>query len=119
MKIVNIVFGSLFVLSAILQYNDPDPFLWIVIYLYAGMICFLGYFGKLTKRTLVIGMVLFAFYAATLIPGFYTWLTGGNQGEIFGEMSANRMYVEETREFLGLVICLVIFGFNFYKIQKG
>ncbi|WP_370870431.1 transmembrane 220 family protein [Daejeonella sp.] len=45
MKIFNSIFLVLFVVSAGLQYNDPDPALWILIYLFCLYIpstCFLN-----------------------------------------------------------------------------
>ena len=38
MKKLNIIFAVVFALFAILQYNDPDPYLWIPIYGYAAII---------------------------------------------------------------------------------
>jgi hypothetical protein len=42
MKTFNYIFGAIFILFALLQINDPDPYLWIPIYGYASLICFLN-----------------------------------------------------------------------------
>jgi hypothetical protein len=39
MKTVNLILSILFVIFAALQYNDPDPFIWIPIYLFAAFLC--------------------------------------------------------------------------------
>ncbi|WP_395805537.1 transmembrane 220 family protein [Daejeonella sp.] len=45
MKIFNLVFCLLFIVSAGLQYNDPDPYLWITIYLIGALISFKAFQG--------------------------------------------------------------------------
>ncbi|WP_431198932.1 transmembrane 220 family protein [Mucilaginibacter sp. P25] len=42
MKIFNIIWVVLFVTFAGLQYNDPDPYLWMPIYLYCAWFCYLA-----------------------------------------------------------------------------
>jgi Transmembrane family 220, helix len=46
MKIFNILFCILFIISAALQYNDPDPYVWMPIYLYGAALCWLAFRGK-------------------------------------------------------------------------
>jgi len=40
--------AALFITSAIVQYNDPDPLLWIVIYSLAGIISILFALGRIS-----------------------------------------------------------------------
>ena len=51
MKIFNITFCILFVISAALQYNDPDPWLWIPLYLYGALLCWLASLPLIMLRT--------------------------------------------------------------------
>ncbi|MEY4919290.1 MAG: hypothetical protein RLZZ431_472, partial [Bacteroidota bacterium] len=46
MKFFNIFFCIVFILFAVVQYNDPDPFLWVPIYLYPALLCFLKFIQK-------------------------------------------------------------------------
>ena len=39
MKLFNYLFVLIFILFAAVQYNDPDPYLWIPIYIYVAFIC--------------------------------------------------------------------------------
>ena len=46
-KTIGFLFTILFIWSAYLQLNDPDPILWIVIYLVAALASLLFAFNKL------------------------------------------------------------------------
>ena len=50
MKIFNIFFCVVFILFAVVQYNDPDPYLWIPIYLYPALLCYLKFIQKPISR---------------------------------------------------------------------
>lgn len=103
MKIVSYVLAALFILVAALQYNDPDPAYWIVLYAGAGLVMLGKGLGRSSQfwTAIVIGAAL----AGILWTGhgFFDYLQSGNYGSIFGDMSGPA-FVEETREFLGLVI---------------
>ncbi|MDH5602994.1 MAG: hypothetical protein OEY51_03620, partial [Cyclobacteriaceae bacterium] len=53
------------------------------------------------------GTIIFAVLAATLVPGVIDYFNASNYGEIFSEMAKERLYVEESREFFGLLIAMV------------
>ncbi|MFM9911628.1 MAG: transmembrane 220 family protein, partial [Chitinophagaceae bacterium] len=57
MKLFNIIFASVFFLFAALQYNDPDPYIWIPIYLYAVVLCWYAFKGKYFPRAYLLGIV--------------------------------------------------------------
>ena len=46
MKILNVFFCIVFIIFAALQYNDPDPYVWIPIYLYTAALCALAVKNK-------------------------------------------------------------------------
>jgi hypothetical protein len=56
MKVFNILFFILFVLSAALQYNDPDPWLWMPIYLYGAVLCWLAFRGRYFPKAYIAGI---------------------------------------------------------------
>ncbi len=118
MKIFNSIFLVLFVVSAGLQYNDPDPALWILIYLFGALNCYfsireLNY--PLINQT---GIVLLFIYAMFLFfdkDGVLTWLTEHQAENIAGSMKASTPWIEETREFFGLTIILTVMSLNFFN----
>ncbi|MBK6933141.1 MAG: transmembrane 220 family protein [Saprospirales bacterium] len=104
MKIVNWLFAVLFALFAAVQYNDPDPLQWTV--LYAGVAVFyaLAALGRQRYRWAVWFWLAWALlWAGFLAPEFWNWLQMGAPS-IVGSMKAGTPYVEFTREFLGLSV---------------
>ena len=52
MKIFNFFFVIVFIVFAALQYNDPDPYIWVPLYLYAALLCWLATKKKFNKPVL-------------------------------------------------------------------
>ena len=105
-KIVSIILFLLFAAFAYLQLNDPDPTKWVIIYGVVAIICLLQVFNIESKKGNLMILVVLAIFSLIYIPGFYEWITTPNKDEIFGEMVYDKPYIEETREFLGLVIAM-------------
>jgi hypothetical protein len=121
MKIFNIVFIILFVLSAALQYNDPDPYLWIPIYLYGAFLCYQAYRKKYVPVLYIIGLVIYIGYAAYLFfdrQGVLNWANEHNAESITQTMKATKPWIEETREFGGLLILIVVLVINMLWLRK-
>jgi len=114
-KIINFILFFLLLLFAIVQLNDPDPFLWVFIYLTASILVFLSVFKNIPKiilRIVLIGLLLFAgFY----ISYFLDWLKVEKKEELFGKMIYDKPYLEGTREFLGL---LLTSGIIYYLLRQ-
>lgn len=107
MKFLNAFFVIIFLISAGLQYNDPDPLLWMGIYGYGALVCLLAIFGKDNKILHYVGILIFLAYALYLffIPdGVLSWLTEHGAENITGSMSNEKPWIEYTREFFGLLI---------------
>lgn len=99
-KIFSIVFAVLFGVSAYVQLNDPDPYLWIAAYLFAALVSVLFYFKKLNfKMTLGIA-IIYSIAALLSWPQIFEGVRIGG-GDI--------QNIEEGREALGLVLCVVVF----------
>lgn len=121
MKIFNAIFFVLFVVSAALQYNDPDPALWILIYLFGAMICFFAIRKRNYPRLTLAGIILLFIYACYLFfdkDGVLSWLTEHQAENIAGSMKASTPWIEETREFFGLLILITVLSINLYTLKK-
>ncbi|MCF8453085.1 MAG: transmembrane 220 family protein [Pedobacter sp.] len=121
MKIFNFIFLVLFVISAGLQYNDPDPALWILIYLFGAMICFFAIRKKNYPRLTLAGIILLFIYALYLFfdkDGVLSWLTEHKAENIAGSMKASSPWIEETREFFGLFILISVLLVNLLASKK-
>ena len=58
MRIINMAFIVVFVLSAALQYNDPDPYIWMPIYLYGAFLCFRAIQKNYNPMLYVAGLIV-------------------------------------------------------------
>ncbi|RNL53773.1 transmembrane 220 family protein [Pedobacter jejuensis] len=67
MKIFNLVFCILFVVSAALQYNDPDPYIWVPIYLFGAWLCYQAIIGKYHLKAYLVGIGIYVLYALYLL----------------------------------------------------
>jgi len=115
MKIFNIFFCIVFILFAALQYNDPDPYLWMPIYLYAAVLCALAAKNKFYPKAYWLGIAAYAAYATYKFfckDGVLDWIRIHNEQNIAETMKAETPWVEETREFFGLLILIVILFIN-------
>jgi len=122
MKIFNSIFLLLFVLSAVLQYNDPDPALWILIYLFGAMNCYFAIRKHQYPRLTLAGFILLLVYAVYLFfdkDGVLTWLIEHQAENIAGSMKASSPWIEETREFFGLMILISVLLINYWDLKRG
>ena len=121
MKILNVFFAVIFVVSAGLQYNDPDPLVWIAIYLYAAILCFFAARGKYYPNAYLLGMVVYLAYASYLFfdkDGVLSWANEHNAESLVTTMKAEKPWIEETREFGGLLILFVALLINYIHSRK-
>ncbi|MCF8406515.1 MAG: transmembrane 220 family protein [Chitinophagaceae bacterium] len=123
MKIFNIIFSIVFVLFAAVQYNDPDPYLWVPIYLYPALLCYLQFIQKpIHKMAYWAGFLLFGAYAIYKMfdtNGIIDWVQFHNASNIASTMKAETPWIEESREFFGLVIILIVLSINYFKENKS
>ncbi|MEM6643871.1 MAG: transmembrane 220 family protein [Bacteroidota bacterium] len=119
MKISNAILFFVFAAFAYLNLNDPDPWLWFAIYLAVSLICIFRVFG-FYRRKLVINMfIVLLIFSITLVPGFAEWLVQDDKSALFEEMTDDKPYVEETREFLGLILALLALVSQFIWRSKS
>lgn len=118
MKLTNALLALLFLVFAFVQYNDPDPWLWIAAY---GLIAilFIAQIFRRLSRPLVLGiLVIFSLWGLIFIPDFLDWLQMGAP-DIAAKMKATEPHIELVREFLGLVICLSALLFLLWQNRKS
>jgi hypothetical protein len=121
MRVFNGFFIALFVLFAVLQYNDPDPYVWIPIYLYAAFLCYRALQKMYDPVLYLIGFVLFGGYALYLFfdkTGVLSWANEHGAENIAQTMKATKPWIEETREFGGLAIILIVLLINFFWLRR-
>jgi hypothetical protein len=119
MKFFNIFFCIVFILFAVVQYNDPDPYLWVPIYMYPALLCFLKCIQKpISSIAYWAGFLVFGAYAIYKMfdtNGIIDWIQFHNASNIASTMKAEKPWIEESREFFGLLIILIVLGINYIK----
>jgi hypothetical protein len=109
MKIVNSILALLFLVFAFVQFNDPDPILWVIIYNNMAVLCVLAIFGLRYRIWIGASIVFYTIYAITLAGGAWEWMQSPDRSLLFDDIAKMQYpYIEETREFLGLIICIVV-----------
>jgi hypothetical protein len=121
MKAFNIFFIVIFILFAAVQYNDPDPYVWMPIYLYAAYLCYQAV-KKLYQPVLyVIGFIAYGAYALYLLfdkTGVLDWAREHHAENIAQTMKVTRPWIEETREFFGLIIVIIVLLINILWLKQ-
>ena len=116
MKYLSIFFALMFLVFAALQVNDPDPILWIVIYGIMAVVSVMAIFDSYNRKFLLGLAVLFMVYMIFLFPGVAQWLKHDDKRVLFDDgMKMQYLYIEESREFLGLLICLFVLAIYFFR----
>ena len=114
MKIVNLVLAAMFVVFASLQVNDPDPVVWILIYGAMAVTCVLAAFRRYYIPSYIVLFVIYIAYSFSSLPSVLRWLRSEDKAMLFDNVAKmQNLYIEESREYLGLMICVVVLIMNF------
>ena len=116
-KFVNLFFVLVFIACAGLQYNDPDPYIWVPIYLVAAAICWYGAKQIQVKGLSIGALVVYVSYALYLFftqDGALSWVTEHQAESLVQSMKATKPWIEQAREFGGLAIAVRLVSINMY-----
>jgi glucan phosphoethanolaminetransferase (alkaline phosphatase superfamily) len=106
--VVYIVFNSLFLvaypLSAAVQYNDPDPWSWVALYLAAALMCIAWFRKRLRRWYAPVLLLISLVWIGTLLPAVAGKVT---LPELFESLSMRTRSIEEAREIGGLLLVAI------------
>jgi len=106
-KNIYFVISGLFFLFAVVQWNDPDPLIWMIFYGVISLIYVLLALGKKFAFYLsVLMLIVSLLYMGLILPEIIKWIKDG-MPSIVQSMKATIPTIEYTREFLGLLLCLI------------
>jgi hypothetical protein len=117
--VLNVIFCLSFLVFAYLNLNDIDPWLWVPIYLSAAICCGLVVFGIYYPT---IYLLLTAFYLGYAIILFFSkdgvrdWIFKYKKPSLVATMQADKLYIEQTREFFGLLIISTALMINYFAV---
>ena len=114
----------IFILFAALQYNDPDPYIWVPVYLYSSVLCWLAFRSKFYPKAYWLGILVYTAYAVYKIfdqNGILDWINKHGAENIAETMKTEKPWIEESREFFGLLIliCVIIINLIYAKRKKA
>jgi hypothetical protein len=121
MKALNLFFIALFVVSAALQYNDPDPYVWMPVYLYGAFLCCQALRRIYQPVLYIAGLVVYISYALYLLfdgTGVLNWLFEHHAETIMQPMKTAKPWIEETREFFGLLLLILALCINMIAYNR-
>jgi hypothetical protein len=121
MKVINGIFCFLFIVFAALQYNDPDPYIWVPIYVYTAVLCWFAIKQRYYPKAYIAGIVVYAMYAVYKVfdaNGLLDWLNLHDAENLAETMKAEKPWIEESREFFGLLILIGVLVINYWVAIK-
>jgi len=105
MKIFALCGIVLFLLFTSVQFNDPDPYIWVPVYLFPAIMSYFVFRGKYFFYLLAIVSGFYLCYSlATFPPSFMAWVSDELNNE---SLSMKTPSMEVARESLGCMICFV------------
>ncbi len=109
----------MFMAFTYLQFNDPDPLTWILVYGTMVVVCTMAAFNNYKRNLILIQAGAYIIYAVILWPGVMDWLGSPDRSALFDDLAKMEFaYIEETREFIGLLICLAVLGLYWFKSSR-
>jgi len=119
MKVINFILVLLFLVFTSVQFNDPDPILWILIYGNMAVLSVLAIVRMRFVYWMIASLIFYLVYASLLIKGAWEWLQSPYRSLLFDDIAKMQYpYIEETREFLGLLICVAVLAFHLLSSRK-
>lgn len=119
MKILKITFAVLFFVFALVQLNDPDPLIWLIVYGAMVVISVMTVLRRYPVRVMTVMAAGYLILTVMHFDGFTDWLASPDRRLLFDDLAKMQYpYIEEAREFLGLLICLFVIIFYFYLAKR-
>lgn len=107
-NVVLLLLGLAMLVFGLLQLNDPDPAIWLGYYAVVAAACTVGAYRPMPALLFWLPVAASAVGAVLTLPGFVDWLLNRPASDLWAAMSADRVYIEHSREFLGLLIALTV-----------
>jgi hypothetical protein len=99
MRIFASLFAFLFLVGAIVQWNDPDPYLWIAAYVVASSLSVAALLGHVVILPNAVAAIVFGVWFVSIAASLL-----GAPSEAFTSFKMQAASHEEPREAVGLVL---------------
>ena len=115
--VLNAFFCLAFAAFAYVNLNDKDSWLWVSIYMVASICCGLAAFGKFFPIIYLVAIAFYLIYAIRLFfikDGVKDWIIKYRTPSLVESMQATKPYIEQAREFFGLLIISGALAINYF-----
>ena len=116
MKIIHYIISVIFLLFALVQYNDPDGLIWIPVYTMVSVIALAAGLNRPIKKIAMVLSIVLIIWIVTYIPDLISWFEKGAPN-IAGSMKAESPHIELMREMFGLILSLI--ASSYYTFRKA
>lgn len=119
MRVVKIVLSLMFLAFAAWQINDPDPILWIIVYGAMMVVSIMTIFERYPTGIMIVMAAGYLVLSIQYFDGFAEWLGSADRSLLFDDIAKmDHLYIEEAREFMGLLINIVALVLYFFLDWK-
>ena len=118
MKIINWILAMLWLVFVVVQFNDPDPIIWMLMYGLVVVVCAMAAMNKYSKPLILIGIAASLIWAATLFPAVVDYFLNHRSNEILEHMSPDKIFIEEARECFGLILAALVLIWKYFEAGK-
>ena len=119
MKAIAIISGVIFLVFTVVQFNDPDPLYWIFIYLLTAGFSFAAFFNRFYPKLMLLAIGMYLNAAFGLWAGVVEWFHSPDRNLLFDDIAKmQHIYIEEAREFLGLMMALAALIYFYFSASK-
>ena len=115
MKTLDYLLAVIFILFAAVQYNDPDPWFWIPVYTAVAALSYLAAQQRFYTIPLLVTLAICLAGSAYYFSGVLELFLEHEAVELANTMKANKPYIEEARESLGLLIAAGALAFHLWQ----
>jgi hypothetical protein len=106
---IHYTLAAIFFLFGLVQYNDPDFYIWMPAYFIVASIPFAYAKYAFPEKSVMILLVVWLLWLVSYLPEITDWFRQGSPS-ILGGMKAESPYIELVREFFGLLISAATFA---------
>ncbi len=119
MRIINWILALLWLSFVIVQYNDPDPLGWMLLYGLVVIVCAMAALKKYYKPLIIGGIAVSVIWAATLLPAVIDYFSNHASNEILEHMQPGKIFIEEARECFGLILSALVLTWKYLEARKS
>ena len=108
-QFINIIIICSFIYFCVVQFNDPDGWLWIIIYSVPILLGIAALAGKSNFKLTRIAFYLFLIISLTQITTLFSWIKMGTP-DFIDYKPTDIQIAEEMRELIGLLLNTIAIG---------